>query len=111
MPDAIAKPLTWTIAECALMSGCSARVVTSWINGGHLVAFVPPGRSINDGQLGAKGLRVLRSSWDHFWAARCMTGEFKAEADPSVPIMPPRPAQGLATGTDGVRRGRRPTVV
>lgn len=94
-----------TVAECAAELGVSSDSIIRWIEGGHLAAFVPPGRSIGTGLRGPKGYLIFREDWHGFCRARTMTGQPSAVRTGQVQAAKPVRSIGVpAAGTDGVRR-------
>ncbi len=96
--------ITKSVPECAAELGVSTSNVVRWIEGGHLQAFVAPGKAIGDSRPGPKDYRVFARDWEAFMRARTMTGPGVAPT-PTTPAPTPRPT--IATGTDGVSRRKR----
>jgi excisionase family DNA binding protein len=101
-------PIFYTVAECAAQIGVSQETVIRWIEEGHLLSFVPPGRRIGDGLRGPKGLKIMRDNWEAFIRARTMTGR-PSTAATSAPSQASTPT-GQAIGPNRVTKlaGRRP---
>jgi hypothetical protein len=101
------------LSECAAELCVSETTLVKWIEGGHLMAFLPPGVRASDGRRGPKGYRVLREDWHRFVQAHRFTGASRepAAGDPAEAPSSRKTVHVAATGTDGVRRrGRRSAV-
>lgn len=83
----------------------SPEAVVRWLEEGHLVAFVPPGRAITDRRRAAKGYRILPEDWKLFIAAHRMTGSGEASRPMPAPVLVRH--NQIPAGADGVIRLRR----